>query len=223
MFEGVKKALSTLAEKIRTTYLSEKEIDEKLETLFYQLVTNDVAFETAEKIREMLKNELKTLQLPRFEKERGLVDKKIREVISSIIAEGGVEEIIERIKEKSRDGKVTVILFVGPNGSGKTTTVVKVANYLKKHGFSSIIACADTFRAGAIEQLKQLAGRYNFWVVSQSYGADPAAVAVDAIKSAEANKIPVVLIDTAGRTEVDKALLEEMRKIKRVTRPDFVI
>ncbi|MEM2036799.1 MAG: hypothetical protein QXG21_04490, partial [Candidatus Caldarchaeum sp.] len=110
-----------------------------------------------------------------------------------------------------------------PNGSGKTTTVVKFAHYLRKRGYSVILASSDTFRAGAIEQLETLGQKAGFLVVSQHYGADPAAVAVDAVNKAIAMRVNFVLIDTAGRTEVDRGLLEEMRKIKRVVKPDYVI
>jgi len=223
MFEGLKKAFASLSEKVKTTTLSEKEIEEELDNLFYRLVENDVAVEVAEEVLKVIKDELRKVRIPRFSDAADVVDSIIKKTIDGMVMDADIKEVLKRVGENMRRGKPTVFLFVGPNGSGKTTTVVKIANYLKKHGFSSIIACADTFRAGAIEQLKQLAERHGFWVVSQHYGADPAAVAVDAIRSAEANKIPVVLVDTAGRTEVDKALLQEMNKIKRVTQPDFVI
>jgi len=217
MFEGLKKAFASLSEKIKTTTVSEKDIEEELENLFYKLVENDVAVQVAEELIKSIKDELRKIRVPRFSDASDVVDLVIKRTIDNMILEANINEVLNRIKENAKRGKPTVFLFVGPNGSGKTTTVVKIANYLKEKGFSSIIACSDTFRAGAIEQLKQLAEQHGFWVVSQHYGADPTAVAVDAIKSAEANKIPVVLIDTAGRTEVDKALLQEMNKLKRVT------
>jgi fused signal recognition particle receptor len=115
------------------------------------------------------------------------------------------------------------VLFVGPNGGGKTTTVAKIALYLKRNGLTPVIACSDTFRAAAIEQMRTLAERVGVRCVSQKYGADPAAVAVDAIASAKSSRAQVVLIDTAGRSELNRNLLEEMRKIKRVAMPRRVI
>ncbi len=221
--EGLRKTFAGLAERIKTTSLSEKDIDEAISQLELHLAANDVALEVIDKIANSLKNELRQIKVPRFGNSSDLIREAISKTIQGLVLESNPSEIVERVRENQRKGKATVILFVGPNGGGKTTTVVKIANYLRKNGFSSVIACSDTFRAGAIEQLRSLAERYGFWVVSQHYGADPAAVAVDAIRSAEARRIPVVLIDTAGRTEVDEGLLEEMRKIKRVTRPDFVI
>jgi len=144
--------------------------------------------------------------------------------LSSVIIEASPEKLISGIRSKNSSGSGPyVILFVGPNGGGKTTTVAKMALFFKKSGLVPVIACSDTFRAAAIEQLKTLADRIGVKAVSQVYGSDPAAVAVDTINSARASGSHVVLIDTAGRTEVDKNLLEEMRKIKRVAAPDSVI
>jgi len=109
------------------------------------------------------------------------------------------------------------------NGTGKTTTIAKFANLLKKSGFSVILACSDTHRAGAIEQLTQHAERLSVKVISQKYGADPAAVARDAVLHAKSRRIDVVLIDTAGRMQTSRNLMEEMSKITRVVNPDLKI
>ncbi len=224
MLEGVKKAFTGIAEKIKTAGLSEKDVERYVEDFKLQLIANDVAVEVAEKICEALAEELRSLRFRRFSSPEKDVRRLMRRVVERILPEASPEkELLERIEEKRRRGEPFVILFVGPNGSGKTTTIVKLAHYLRERGYTPLIAAADTFRAGAIEQLRELAEKVGLRVVSQRYGADSAAVAVDAVISARANRFPVVLIDTAGRTEVDLNLLEEMRKIKRVVKPDAVI
>ena len=223
MLEGIRKAFKDVAEGLKTRKLSEKEIQEYVEDFKLKLIMNDVAVEVAEKLGEELARKLKPLKLSRFGDSSKEILNQISAVIDPVLKEGNLKEFLEKIDEKRRAGEPFTILFVGPNGSGKTTTIVKLALLLEKHGLKSVIAAADTFRAGAIEQLQELARRVRVRVVGQRYGADPAAVAMDAVMSAKANKIPVVLIDTAGRTEIDRNLLEEMRKIKRVVNPDLVI
>jgi len=223
MLEGVRGAFSRLVENIKTKRLSEKDVERYVNEFKLQLVSNDVALEVAEKLGEELSKRLRSMRFKRFGGAEEEVEKILEEILASIIHEADVNDILKRIKEKRRSGEPFIILFVGPNGSGKTTTIVKFAKYLKSRGFESLIAASDTFRAGAIEQLKRLAEPIGIRVVSQRYGADSAAVAMDAVMSARANRIPVVLIDTAGRTEIDLNLLQEMNKIKRVVNPDLVI
>ncbi|MEM2909859.1 MAG: signal recognition particle-docking protein FtsY [Nitrososphaerota archaeon] len=224
MLEGIKKAFASLTDKIKTTTLSESEIEKHVESFKLQLISNDVAVDVAEKLAAEVVERLKTIKVPRFSERREAVMQVLEESLSSVISEVDPDSsFINLVKSNYSSGKPTVVLFVGPNGGGKTTSVVKVSNYLKSKGLSSIIACSDTYRAGAIEQLKGLAERVGVRVVSHKYGGDPAAVALDAIEAAKAAKISTVLIDTAGRTEVDRNLLEEMRKIKRVSNPDVVI
>ena len=223
MLEGVRGAFSRLVENIKTKRLSEKDIERYVNEFKLQLVSNDVALEVAEKLGEELSKRLRSMRFKRFGGVEEEVEKILEEILASIIHEADVNDVLKRIEGKRRSGEPFIILFVGPNGSGKTTTIVKFAKYLKSRGFKSLIAASDTFRAGAIEQLKKLAEPIGIRVVSQRYGADSAAVAMDAVMSAKANRIPVVLIDTAGRTEIDLNLLQEMNKIKRVVNPDLVI
>jgi len=114
-----------------------------------------------------------------------------------------------------------VICFVGVNGSGKTTSIAKVAKFLQNNGLSVVLAAADTFRAAAIDQLQLHADKLGVKLIRQDYGSDPAAVAFDAIKHAEANRKDVVLIDTAGRLHSNINLMDEMKKIMRVAKPDL--
>ncbi len=223
MLDGIKKVFRDVAEELKTRSLSEKEIQECVEDFKLRLISNDVAVEVAEKLGSELAEKLRTLRLKRFRDSSQEILNQISTIIDSVMKEGSIEEFFKRINEKRETGEPSIILFVGPNGSGKTTTIAKLALLLEKQGVKSVIAAADTFRAGAIEQLQTLAKQVNLKVIGQRYGADPAAVAMDAVTSAKANKIPVVLIDTAGRTEIDHNLLEEMRKIKRVVSPDLVI
>ncbi|MEM4535640.1 MAG: signal recognition particle-docking protein FtsY [Nitrososphaerota archaeon] len=224
MFESLKKAFTQIVERAKTTSLSEKDIEKYVDEFRLELISCDVAVEVVEKLSEKLRVELSQLRFKRFtnpyDQVREIVYKMIDEVLPP---EGFVEKIIAMIEEKKSRGEPLVILFVGPNGGGKTTTVAKIAKYFKDRGYSSVIAASDTFRAGAIEQIKKLGETIRAKVISQKYGADPAAVALDAVMSARSDKVPLVLIDTAGRTEVDINLLEEMKKIKRVTKPDLVI
>jgi fused signal recognition particle receptor len=115
------------------------------------------------------------------------------------------------------------LVFVGVNGSGKTTTIAKVARLLQKSGFSVVLACGDTYRAGSIEQLEEHAHRLNVPLVKQGYGADAAAVAYDGVNYARVRGINAVLVDTAGRMQTNKNLMDEMRKIVTVVKPDLVV
>ncbi|MEM1943602.1 MAG: signal recognition particle-docking protein FtsY [Candidatus Caldarchaeum sp.] len=223
MFKAISRIFSAVVDKITSTQLSPKETEKILTDFYYQLVAADVAVETAEAIVENLRRDLQTVRVQRFSDNREAVRDLLRRTVDGLIKTADAETLLQRAEEKKKQGKPVVVLFVGPNGSGKTTTVVKIAHYLRRRGYSVILASADTFRAGAIEQLETLGSRAGFLVVSQHYGADPASVAFDAVNKAVSMRANFVLIDTAGRTEVDRGLLEEMRKIKRVVNPDYVV
>ncbi|GAH34375.1 unnamed protein product, partial [marine sediment metagenome] len=116
-----------------------------------------------------------------------------------------------------------IIVFLGVNGVGKTTTMAKIAHYLKKHNLSAVAAAADTFRAGAIEQLSYHMENVDIRVIKHNYKSDPASVAFDAIEHAKSKGINVVLVDTAGRQVSDKNLMNELVKIVRVSAPDLIV
>jgi fused signal recognition particle receptor len=131
--------------------------------------------------------------------------------------------LLEAIEKKRKNNEPFLIVFVGINGTGKTTTIAKVAHFLNRKGYSVVLACSDTYRAGSIEQLEEHAKRLGLRMIKHKYGADPAAVAYDTISHAKSHGINVVLIDTAGRMQTNKNLMNELVKIKRIVNPDLTV
>jgi fused signal recognition particle receptor len=127
------------------------------------------------------------------------------------------------VAEKKAQGAPYVILFVGINGTGKTTTIAKVTKLLQDNCHSVVLASGDTYRAGAIEQLEEHARRLGVRVIKHRYGSDAAAVSFDAVQHARAQGIDAVLIDTAGRMHTNRNLMDELEKIKRVVQPDLTV
>ncbi|RLE74108.1 MAG: signal recognition particle-docking protein FtsY, partial [Thermoprotei archaeon] len=163
------------------------------------------------------------LRVKRFADRGQVVRSKFREVLREIFDRAGRIDLVEYVEELRVKKRPVVLLFLGPNGHGKTTTIAKVAKLLMDRGITVVVAASDTFRAGAIEQVEEHCRRLGIRVIKHRYGADPAAVAYDAILHARSKGIDVVLIDTAGRMQTDVDLMEEMRKIARVTEPDLKI
>ena len=182
------------------------------------LLENNVALEVAEEIIGKLKVGIIGKEFLKKE-----VEEEIKDLLKEIIKEILIDpfDIIEKIREKKKTGKPYVILFCGINGTGKTTTIAKIAEQFKGNDISSVMAAADTFRAASIEQLEKHGERVGVKVISHDYGSDPASVGFDAIKYAEKNFIDCVLIDTAGRMHTAKNLLKEIEKISRVCSPDL--
>ena len=208
--------------KASTVKISEKDFEiyaEELEMLFLE---NNVALEVTEKIIQELKEAIIGKELLKKEIE-GEIKDIFKEIIRKILID--TPDLTKQIKEKLSDQSKDpyVILFCGINGSGKTTTIAKIAEHLKSVGNSCVLAAADTFRAASIEQIKEHGEKVGVKVISHEYGADPAAVAFDAIKYAKKNFIDCVLIDTAGRMYTEKNLLKEIEKISRVCKPDLKI
>lgn len=200
--------------------ISEKEFETYSEDLQMLLLENNVAFEVAEKIIKELGSRINGQAFLKKE-----IESEIREALKEIIENILVEpfDILARIAQKTQSQKKEpyTIIFVGVNGTGKTTTIAKVADFLKRNGISCIIAAGDTFRAASIEQIKNHGERLGIKVVAHQYGSDPAAVGFDAISYAKKNSIDCVLIDTAGRMHTAKNLLKEIEKIVRVCKPDL--
>ncbi|MEI7960882.1 MAG: signal recognition particle-docking protein FtsY [archaeon] len=199
--------------------IAEKDINDLLWELELSLIESDVEADAANEIVKQIKSRLVGKKVSA----KGL-DEYLKEQIKEILTEMMHTKTINLLDEaakKKNEGKPLVILMIGPNGAGKTTSIAKLAHYFKKNNLTSVIAAGDTFRAGAIDQIEEHAKRLGVRVIKQQYGADPAAVSFDAIKAAEAGKIDVVLIDSAGRQETNKNLMEELRKIERVAKPDL--
>jgi fused signal recognition particle receptor len=208
-----------IGEKLSTIKISEREFDVYQEELEMLLLENNVALEVAEKIIQDLKEKIVGKEFLKKEAEA-----EIKEAFKEIIREILVTppNLVEQIKEKNSDQsrEPYVILFCGINGSGKTTTIAKIAENLKSRGISCVMAAGDTFRAASIEQLKEHGNKIGIKVISHEYGDDPASVGFDAIQYAKKNFINCVLIDTAGRMHTQKNLLREMEKIVKVCKPD---
>ncbi len=222
--KSVAKSLGKVAEKIVMKTLSEKDVEEHLQDLLIELVESDVAFDTAEKIVNGLKEKLVGTQIPRGSDVGKIVENAIRETLLEILKTGWRQiDLVREAQEKCRRGEPLILVFLGVNGVGKTTTIAKFAYMFKKAGLTPVIAAADTFRAGAQEQLKMHAERIGAIFVGGRYGADPASVAYDAIQLAKSRGYCVVLVDTAGRMHTDVDLMEELKKIVRVAKPDYKI
>lgn len=196
--------------------LTEENFEELFEELELILLQNNVAIQAIDSIKDSLKEKLVGKNLSEIK-----LEEKLKESIKEILIEPPnlKEEIKNTLKEKSP----YVILFCGINGSGKTTSLAKLAKYLQKNKFSVCLAAADTFRAASIEQLQQHADSLKVPLIKKDYNADPASVGFDAINYAKKNKIDVVLIDTAGRMQNRDSLMREIEKISKVTRPDLKI
>ena len=204
-----------LKEGIVAKKLSEKKFEELFFELEIALLENNVAVEVIEKIKEDLKVEMVDQKLNRFE-----IEKIIFTTLKNSLEEVLDFETIDMI-QKAKEKKPLVLVFVGVNGSGKTTTIGKVSKYFTNNGLKTVMVAADTFRAAAIQQLEEHANNLGVKMIKHDYGSDPAAVAFDGIKYAESKGIDVVLIDTAGRLHSDTNLMEEMKKIIRVSKPDI--
>jgi fused signal recognition particle receptor len=221
MFDKLKKAFSKAARGIGQKELTEKVLDDTLLDLQMALLESDVAQEVVDELSVKLKRELLGLKLEKEEDVPQIVQSKLQSAVAEIFARAGRFDLTEKIRAK-KEGKTGpfVIVFLGINGTGKTTTVAKIANVLRKAGFSVVVAAGDTHRAGAIEQLEQHTNRLSLKIVKQRYGADPSSVGRDAYDHAKKNYIDVVLVDTAGRMQTSKNLMDEMGKIVRVVKPD---
>ncbi|MBI2449549.1 signal recognition particle-docking protein FtsY [Candidatus Pacearchaeota archaeon] len=213
---GKKGLLAKVKDKFIKTEINESHFGRLFPELEEILLENNVAFNVVSSVKEMLKEKImgksvKTNEISSFIKEQ------LKEVVSEILVEPF--DILKRAKEN----KPYIILFFGINGSGKTTTIAKLAKLFLNNKLSVVLAASDTFRAASIEQLAQHAQKLGVAIIKHDYGADPAAVAFDAIKHAKSHNKDIVLIDTAGRMHTKENLIREMEKIVRVTKPDLKI
>ncbi|MFP3285372.1 MAG: signal recognition particle-docking protein FtsY [Nitrososphaeria archaeon] len=212
MFGKLREALSDLRRALSTKELSEEEVSAALEDLKWRLIEGEVALDAAEGLARDLRGALLGAKVRRGHQEED-VSSLVRGVLLSWLRPLEAPPLEEGV----RRARPYVAVFLGINGGGKTTTIAKVAYALKRSGLRPIIAAADTFRAGAIEQLSLHAQRIGVEVVSQGYGADPAAVARDAVERAASRRYDAVLVDTAGRMYTKSHLMDELRKIVEVS------
>ncbi len=199
--------------------IKEDPLDEILEELELILLEADVAYPVAEEIKSGVRENLVGKKYDRSYSLEQVVELSVKDAVRDVlqINEFDFDEWIE-----GRE-RPTVIMFVGINGTGKTTAIAKLANRIQNQGKTVVLAACDTFRAGAIEQLGIHAEKLGCRIVKQDHGADPAAVAYDAIEHARSKRKDVVFIDTAGRMQTNSNLIEEMKKIVRVAKPDLKV
>jgi fused signal recognition particle receptor len=214
---------NSLTNLITTAELSESKLEELRNDLFMQLVEADVAVDVADAISASIIEQLRNLRIPRFGDRESVIRNAIVEALERMFSDVPDVDFMSEVTKIHRTKKPVVLLFLGPNGYGKTTTIAKITYQLMKSGYTAVWAAADTYRAGAIEQLEGHANKLNVRVIKHGYGSDPAAVAYDAISHARARGIDFVMIDTAGRMHTDTNLMNELSKVQRVSRPDLSI
>lgn len=220
-----KNSVQNFVKKIKTTEISEKNIEKILKEFHLLLIRNSVSTVVSKEITNKIKEKVIGERTKRFSNMRNLLLDPLKESLLEILNPKYSMNFID-ILQKRKTEKITkplVILFLGINGTGKTTTVAKVAYMLSQKKYRVVIAAADTFRSGAQEQIKDHADRLKIKCIEGKYNSDPSSVAFDAIEHATARKLHVVLVDTAGRMAINHDLIGEMKKIKRVSNPDMTI
>jgi len=223
MLEGLRRSLRSFVEAVSVREVSEEELEGILNRLFFSLAECDVAVPVAESLVERLRSELAGLKVRRGTRVEGLARAALRKALTDLLSAAEPVDFLKEVAEARARREVFKVVLLGPNGHGKTLTAAKLARLLLNHGFTVVFACSDTFRAGAEEQLEEHAKRLGTYVVKHRYGADPAAVAFDAVAHARARGINAVIVDTAGRMQTDASLMEEMRKIVRVVEPHLKV
>jgi fused signal recognition particle receptor len=224
MFDKLKKAFSNIISDISKKEITEKDLENTLFDLEIALLESDVAQEVIDDISANLKNKLLGLSLEKDKTPKELIQLHVKKSIYEILTKSGTLDLVNEINSKKENkGGPFVVVFLGINGTGKTTTVAKVANLLHKNGLSVVLAASDTHRAGAIEQLGEHARRLSLKMIHQRYGADPSAVARDAVEYGKKHRVDAILIDTAGRMQTAKNLMDEISKIVQVVKPDLRI
>ncbi len=205
--DALKKTKDNVSSKLRQLFLKNKLGDAFYDELEEILISSDVGVTTAEDVVEQVKEEAIGGKI----KDEGFVTDLLKDILEDTLNEAPVPEF----------KYPCVMMFVGVNGVGKTTTIGKVANYFVRQHKTVTVAAADTFRAAAIDQLNVWADRAKVKIVKHEEGSDPSAVVFDAVSSAKARKTDVLLIDTAGRLHVKENLMKELEKMDRVVRREY--
>ncbi|MGA2385383.1 MAG: signal recognition particle-docking protein FtsY [Candidatus Bathyarchaeia archaeon] len=223
MFEKLKSGFKGLVNKVTTTEFKPENLTPILSDFKMSLCQNDVAFPVADKIGDDLEKRLVGVQVKRLDDRKKIVEENLRQVLLEVMLTNVRLDLLKLAEEKRKKNEPFVLMFVGINGTGKTTTIAKVAKFFNDKRYTVVLAGADTYRAGSIEQLEEHAKRLGMRIIKSNYGGDPAAVAYDAVNHAKAHGINVVLIDTAGRMQTNQNLMNELIKVKRVVCPDLTI
>jgi fused signal recognition particle receptor len=211
--------LGRFREKVTTKALSDADIESFFKETESGMLEANVALEVVDFLKQRLKHNLAERQAKRFGA-KDAVREAFEDSLFDVVNQGEVD--LERLISKARsEGRPACLIFLGFNGSGKTTSIAKLAHYLKEKGHTPVIAAADTFRAASIEQLEVHGEKTGVKVIKHQYGADSAAVVFDAVKFAKTKGCDVVLADTAGRSHADKNLMDELSKVVRVNKPDL--
>ncbi|MEM0160424.1 MAG: signal recognition particle-docking protein FtsY [Thermoplasmata archaeon] len=231
MFEKLKEKLGLFSKKAKEELpedaftdgfgkkITGNKLNSYLDNLELGLIDADVAYDAAEALKKKLMENIANKKFKRGLDLESTFTELLKQTIFDIFNENKFN-FKEYVKSSTKPLK---ILFVGVNGTGKTTSIAKLAKWLSLQGYSVVIAASDTFRAGAIEQLEIHSEKLNIRLIKHQHGSDSAAVAFDAISHAVSRSRDVVLIDTAGRMQTNKNLMNEMKKLKRVAKPDFTI
>ncbi|AMM95431.1 signal recognition particle-docking protein FtsY [Peribacillus simplex] len=207
--QGLTKTRNSFTGRVNELVARYRKVDEDFfEELEEILIQADVGFDTVMELIDQLKMEVKLRNISDTREVQSVISEKLVEIYQG--DEEGTPSL--NIQEEG----LTVILFVGVNGVGKTTTIGKLAHKFKAEGKSVVLAAGDTFRAGAIEQLEVWGERVGVSVIKQGEGSDPAAVMFDAIQAAKARKADILICDTAGRLQNKVNLMKELEKVKRV-------
>ncbi len=203
--EGLQKTRKSITEKIDQVLVSFGKVDEELfDELEEILITSDIGIETTMRVIEDLKEKVKERKIIDPKEVKGL----LKETLKEILEKGG--------NEMKLNTKPSVIIVIGVNGVGKTTSIGKIANLYKSQGKKVLLAAGDTFRAAAIDQLEVWAERVGTEIIMQKEGSDPAAVIFDAVQAAKSRNADLLICDTAGRLHTKKNLMEELKKVSRV-------
>ncbi len=218
MFKKFKKGLKNVFKKT----LTEDNMESVMNELKIILIKNDVGFDVAESICDNITDQMEGQKVGLFSKKDSLQD-ALERAIKDILREEESFNLVKKIQNREKKDDPYVIMVLGVNGTGKTTTIAKLVNLFKKNDVSVVVAASDTFRAGAIEQLNRHMENLNTRLIKRDYKSDPSSVAYDAIEHARAKNIDCVIIDTSGRQVTNKNLIEELKKIKRINDPDLTI
>ncbi len=225
MFDRLRNGLNKLINKFKFKTLDENSLREPVQELINLMIQNEVGVEVAEEIGKKLKKELiqNKTEYERFRDPRPMLKEGLRRSIRSIIEPEKRRDLVAEVKQKVQEGDPYVIVIMGINGTGKTTTLAKLAYMLQNKGFSVVFSASDTFRAGAIDQLTKHGENLKIKTIAHQKGGDPTAVAIDALDHAYSKGIDVVMIDTAGRMQNNYNLMQELRKLVEKTEPDIKI